>query len=435
MWQGSYEFTVNQWGVGHGGFHSQSLFFQQLHRGPTRPADDGSMFRIVYDCGSGRGLKPRAALPSAVERMLDDVPDGSTIDLLVVSHFDRDHINGLEHLAQKLGEKDIDVTRVWAPILSKIEALYAMTDSDLSDTELETYASFLYDPATALGELFADAEVSLIPTDTEPLPLPPASEVGDPDGDQDPGDEKIVLEAGTGGRGLLARRGGAKAREFLWEIQPYVIPSVLKGATQARQLLRRRLGKPIEDCTLQDLITLMNHASLTTAFHDAVRAHHRRLSRSARASSARSGPNLSSLCLYSGPASPYEWCHFRGGWKPLSATPEAIPIAPSWLGTGDAGLRRGQDVDGLRTALTQHRLDRVGIMSAPHHGSRLDSAAPLWDALPNVRRVTVEAHNAKGGAGNAHPHLQVLNELSHRNVPFHVCTDDNDFFWRDKRIR
>ena len=122
MWQGSYKFVVNQWGVGHGGFHSQSLFFQALDRNPTARVGNGTLVRVIYDCGSGRTTRPRKALTDAVGRMLSDVADGSTIDLLVISHFDRDHVNGLDHLAAKLVKKQIQVARVWAPVLTKIEA-------------------------------------------------------------------------------------------------------------------------------------------------------------------------------------------------------------------------------------------------------------------------------------------------------------------------
>lgn len=436
MWQGSYALTLNQWGVGHGGFHSQSLFFQRLQRDPTMRLGDGAMLRIVYDCGSGRRQKPSKALAKAVRRMLDDIPKRSTVDLLVISHFDRDHVNGLDHLAAKLKKKRIDVVRVWAPVLSRVEALYAVTVAAQDGDDLADYAAFLDDPAARLGELFEGAEVSLISPDDGPIPLPAAQGPTDdtPD-DQDPGDENVFLEGAPSGPGLVARPAGNMAGEVLWEIQPYVVPSVLDGASAVIKSVGRMLGKPLEDCTLKDLIRLANDPTLRKDFHDAVMAHHRGLASASRTSSARTGSNLSSLCVYSGPASPYDWCHFRKGWLPLSQNPDAVPIAPAWLGTGDAGLRRAQDVDGLRTALTQSRLDRVGVTSAPHHGSHLDSAAPLWDALPNARRVTIEAHNTNGGKGNAHPHTQVLNELTGRGLPFHVCTDGNDFVHRDKRIR
>lgn len=42
------------------------------------------------------------------------------IDLLVVSHFDSDHINGVQHLAEELERRSVEVKRVWAPLLDPI---------------------------------------------------------------------------------------------------------------------------------------------------------------------------------------------------------------------------------------------------------------------------------------------------------------------------
>lgn len=436
MWQGSYHFVVNQWGVGHGGFHSQSLFFQPLDRDPTGPNGDGSLVRVIYDCGSGRGVHPRPALKDAVGRMLRDVTGGSTIDLLVVSHFDKDHVNGLEHLAAEFRRRHIKVTKVWMPMLTKIEALFAITapvptdDAQLDPTD-EAYAGFVYDPVGRLTALFPGAEATQIPPNEEPVPLAPSG-AGTEDA---PAGGNIILTAAPGGRGLVASSSASPAGEALWEFQPYVIESTLVGANALSSSVHQLLGKPVEQCSLDDLIKIANNRTLRGSFHSAVRQHHMNLKSGTRTSSARTGPNLSTLCVYSGPVSPYDWCSFRKGWSPVSTTPQAIPIAPAWFGTGDAGLLGSQHVDAMRTALTQSRLDRVGISSAPHHGSHYDSGAPLWDALPNVRWVTIEADNILGGAGHKHPHTQVLNQLATRNLTVHFSNSGNDFQKRDKRIR
>lgn len=432
MWQGSYEFIVNQWGVGHGGFHSQSLFFQALKRKPTETVGDGSLVQVIYDCGSGRGKHPRKALRDAIKRMLSGVAHRSTIDLLVISHFDRDHVNGLEHLAVELDKRQIHVARVWAPVLTKIEALYAITDSDLTGAAQQAYAAFVHNPAGRLTELFAGAEVSEITPSDETIPLYPSGDTNDSDTD-DSGD--IGLTTVPGRPGLVARPSAVPGSEALWEFQPYVVESTLVGARAVSACVRKLLGKPIEKCSIADLILIANDASLLAKFHTAVQQHQGQLKRGIRASSARTGPNLSSLCVYSGPVSPYDWCHFRRGWESVAVTRNAIPIAPAWFGTGDAGLLGPKHVDVMRTALTQSRLDRVGISSAPHHGSRHDSGAPLWNALPNTRWVTVEAGKSTGGTGNSHPHKQVLAELATRNLSVHSCTDGADFSWYDKRIR
>lgn len=431
MWQGSYQFIVNQWGVGHGGFHSQSIFFQECTRNPTAPIGNGSVVRVIYDCGSGRRAQPRSELRAAVNRMLSEVADGSTIDLLVISHFDKDHVNGLEHLAAEIGMKHIKIAKVWMPMLTKIEALFAITTSGLTGAAQQAYADLVYDPVDRLTELFPGADVTQIPPNEEPIPLAPSGAGTD----AAPAAGDIILTAAPGGRGLVASSSAVPAGEALWEFQPYVIESTLVGAKAVSASVQNLLGKSIEQCSLADLITLANDKDLLDSFHSAVHQHQRQLKRGTRTSSARTGPNLSSLCVYSGPVSPYDWCSFRKGWSPVDETPQAIPIAPAWFGTGDAGLLGSHHVTAMRTALSQSRLDRVGISSAPHHGSRHDSDACLWDALPNVRWVTIEADSIVGGTGNHHPHTQVLNQLATRNLTVHTSDFGNDFRKSDKRIR
>ncbi len=430
MWQGSYTFVVNQWGVGHGGFHSQSIEFQALDRNPTALAGESSQVNLIYDCGSGRGNLPRPALNVAIDTMLQDLDDDSIIDLLVVSHFDRDHVNGLDLLATELQRKGIRVARVWAPILTAIEALYIATNIDTSVPGSAAYASFVEDPVGRLSELFPEASITQVEPNDSPIPFPQTTPDTEPENNRE-----VTLAPTANGRGLVAQPGAQTGTEPLWEIQPYMIESTLVGARKVAASVNGFLNKPLGRYSFTDISKLATNKKLLTKFHSAVKAHHRQLSTSGRTSSARTGPNLSTLCVYSGPVSPYDWCHFRSGWASVQDHPDAIPIAPAWLGTGDAGLHGPSHVDAIRKALTQGRLDRVGVTSAPHHGSHHDSSAHFWDALSNVRKVTIEASRTTGGTGNNHPHSAVLNELSKRNLTTHFCIDGDDFRWSDKRIR
>lgn len=428
MWQGSYTFTVNQWGVGHGGFHSQSIFFQPLNRdSKTKPAGPGTMVRVIYDCGSGRGSNLSGKLERGIRRMLEDVPRGSTIDLLVISHFDRDHVNGLVHLAAELGNKQIHVKKVWAPVLTRIEALLGITasrDSDVLEPELREYATLVANPMGRLSELFGDENVvEMLAPDEEPIPLSPSG-----GGVEDAGD--VILAPAPNGRGIVARSGQTPASEVLWEFRPYVIESTLDQAEALSETLSGCFGKPADEWTVDEMIEFATHKShelCREEFHVAVRKSERPKIPKRRHRST--GANLSSICLYSGPASPYNWCRFRGGWLPVMDTPEAIPIAPAWLGTGDAALLEKQHVVNMSGILTQSRLDRVGISSAPHHGSEFDSGAYLWDVLPSVRVVTIEANkNTAGASRRDHPHQGVLDELGTRNLKPFFCTEDNHFY-------
>lgn len=425
-----YKFDVQQWGIGHGGFHSQSLRFGATH--PRTSTREESIVRVIYDCGSGRGARPRESLRSAVRRMVSTVADGATIDLLVISHFDQDHVNGLDFLAATLSAKSVRVSRVWAPVLTDIEALLAVTRSRLTGRNLQNYVSLIVDPDRRLAELFADAEITRFSPNDEPIPS--AVEAAN-DVLPDRSDGNMTLRPAPGGRGLIASPPNGNTGEAFWEFQPYVVRSTLVGAFAITSQARRLLGRSLKDLSVSDVVKLGKDQNLMSTFHEEVRRHHRESKTAARQSSARTGPNISSLCVYSGPVSPDEW---RPVIEGSPADPDAVfpaSIAPAWLGTGDAGLRDWHHVEAMSSALGEARLNRVGICSAPHHGSRLDSGLPLWLALPNAQWITIEADRGVGGSGNRHPHSRVLDELAIKDLRVHIATSGMDFSWVSLRCR
>lgn len=438
MWQGFYQVQMSQWGVGHGGFHSQIIAFQKLKRPNAERIGDPETFSLIYDCGSGRGRVARKSFVKAVTRMLNSFPVSQSVDLLVISHFDADHINGLSHLAAELRSRTpvVEVKKVWAPILSKIEALYLIAQSADTGEASADLAAFLNDPESALTEFFPGAEIDFIPYGSEPVPLEQMrNEESDRDAQQTGGPTPISLVNADDSGAVILSADPAEGREVLWEFRPYATESALVGANSVATAVAKLLKKPVGQCSVSDMLNLARDKTLLGKFHAAVRAHH-----SSNATAGRkyppTGANLSSLCVYSGPAFPYDWCAYRGGWDQIDADREAIPFAPSWLGTGDASLAKQVFVDEMANRFTQSRLDRVGIASAPHHGSYLDSDAPLWDALPNVRMVTIEADNNVGyNGGHRHPHSQVLTELSSRGIQIKFATQNNDFRWLDRRFR
>ena len=379
MWQGKYELTVNQWGVGHGGLHSQSVAFRAIDRSAAAQfTGDELTVRFIYDCGAGRGPTSNGNMDPAISRMLRDIPDGTQWDLLAISHFDRDHVNGLDLLATRLEDHGMSVERIWAPILSPLEKLYVIaSEPDPSDSLID----WTIDPVAAASERFDGVTVVLIPPTEEPIPPIAAEPVINAEGGED---EAWVSTIVTDRRIAVHGKVGSGA-EALWEIQPYVVDSTVHGAVAVETDLVALLGRPVDRLTIADVRKIVSDKNLLPKFHKAIWAH-RPKGRVPRPSGARTPSNYSTLSLYSGPVSPYEWCRYRSGWQPVALNRFVVPVAPSWLGTGDAGLRGVQHVDALGRSLPG-RLDRVGVASVPHHGAKDDSGAPLWDALPNTRIV------------------------------------------------
>lgn len=81
---------MTQCPVGQGGF-----FCGTLSCGDNK-------FRWVYDCGADNSLTP--ALKREIE---DKIPQGCTVNMLYLSHLDRDHISGVDYLLERCNVKKI----------------------------------------------------------------------------------------------------------------------------------------------------------------------------------------------------------------------------------------------------------------------------------------------------------------------------------------
>lgn len=73
--------------IGQGAFYSEQL-----------TSSEGEKFTIVYDCGCGQGKDIPSRAKNVVEGWLND---GKTIDILFISHFHNDHINGVKELIDR----------------------------------------------------------------------------------------------------------------------------------------------------------------------------------------------------------------------------------------------------------------------------------------------------------------------------------------------
>lgn len=84
--------------VGHGAFFIERLFVEE-----TR------VFTAVYDCGDSDGGK--SVQKFALSEFGPDTAPTERIDILFISHFDKDHVNGLRYLQPYLTKR----TRVFLP--------------------------------------------------------------------------------------------------------------------------------------------------------------------------------------------------------------------------------------------------------------------------------------------------------------------------------
>lgn len=60
--------------------------------------ESSSELLVMYDCGEGTSSKTSTKLKQIIDNYFDSLTSYRTIDILFLSHFDNDHINGLEYL-------------------------------------------------------------------------------------------------------------------------------------------------------------------------------------------------------------------------------------------------------------------------------------------------------------------------------------------------
>lgn len=108
--------------VGQGAFYSERFIDKE----------ENSQYLMVYDCGSSSPKKLQNEISSSIRQ-------GETINVLFISHFDRDHVNGLAHLMNRC-----TIKKVVMPLISPTDRWFYLLDlpSSLYDIILNPQAFF-----------------------------------------------------------------------------------------------------------------------------------------------------------------------------------------------------------------------------------------------------------------------------------------------------
>lgn len=108
-------------------------------------------FTVVYDCGSYKNT-------SIVEKNIKNSILDKKIDLLIISHYHEDHINGLEYLF-----KNFDIKRMLMPYLNLTEKIESFMDADVKNNNNNFYKDFCINPSNALRDNFSkSSEITFV---------------------------------------------------------------------------------------------------------------------------------------------------------------------------------------------------------------------------------------------------------------------------------
>lgn len=421
--------------IGQGGFHVgalRKLCWQDLISADFT-AFEGAEVLYVYDCGS----EPKRHVHREINRLTKSM-DRLRIDVLVLSHFDRDHICGTPHLLRAKGGFEVDT--ILLPFVDAEERVVALAKAVAAAEEFggaidRFFVDMVFDPIAALSA-FNPRRIIFVRPDQE-------DGVGGSGGEDGPRFEREGKASGDGevslhlkpaysdrpmgttnahwlaGTHVMEVHNGAliledSTKSIFWKLRPYV----QEGDLAAISIFRRE----VEDLFEWERGSFAMKIALPAIRKLMVTKKRTKLAAAYR--TAFGDKNLTSLCLYSGPADPQ--ATDASGFDPWLVAHDLTKIG--WLGTGDAHLKEAADIAAFEQALGAD-IDHTSTFVFPHHGSiknsdpgRLITDADHWVASADP------VHDWE------HPHWTLRQAVSVAGRHFHHVRSPPQTLFRERFI-
>ncbi len=392
---------------------------------------NGPLFLWVYDCGSSSG---HDLVDNGVQVLEDFARNRMRIDLLVLSHFDHDHISGICRLLQKF-----EIGTLLLPYMSLAQRLIVAFEEGSGDPDDSLSEFFLNPVAYLLAQEGPgiDRILFVMPSgDNGPeYPGEPEQRGPEPDGQSqmvfpegrpDDPTELQSLTAGLNAKGrptnlVFLRRGSAiTLRTARWEFVPYnddpeePIPQNFTDEVDIERVKFLSGGSP-------------------DARNDALRKLKRIYDK--HFGSGSEERNIISLFLYSGPLYPsWRWClmtearsrsvgssgwlarwPFSGGrvWALHELSNGGPSQRASILYTGDGYLDSNERLQNLVQFLGLQRVQRTGVFQVMHHGAKTNWHQGVAAAIGPLFSVFSSDPERKKWR---HPHASVLRDFWHHGA-------------------
>ena len=351
--------------IGQGAFYTEVF-----HREGERP------FVFVYDCGTETG---NSRLQKPLSQQIDEWilhNNIQQIDLLSISHFHKDHINGLDHLLSKVRVKKTLIPMLPEEVVTLTRIHNFVTAGDVAAAlALDGYIEELYyggnDKESHFGTVVAVR----------------------------PGDGELKEQNNAGGR-LLPQVGGvANGTEQLfakdiWIYKPF--NSILSSDPLAKKVManiQSRLPQVVKADGSLDVELIMNDPFFRLALMGEYRKEFK-----------GRGDNLYTLVIESIPA-------------------DGVSVMPCEKGAkclyfGDF------DTTGDKTRLdrlfkTYRDYSDIGVVQLPHHGAKGNWKREMLQGCPRLYVASVGSNNSYH-----HPSYWVLHEIWKNGGHSHVVYED-----------
>lgn len=296
-------------------FHTvgQGAFYSENFKG----------FRMVYDCGS-------TTLSAGVlkNRIMSDLSGDPEIDLLFISHFDADHINGVKHLNPKI---------IVLPFLSKEQIFVLETYNKVAGRTY--YMDLIENPSS----VFPEAQIIRV--------MPEGFERNINPLDETPVSNDRVISLSDNLAGLPKNIKSNTTLKVLeeWEYIPFN-PNWEKYAEKFKEKVEKELD--------WQLLNSNNNGKYVKKYLSVLKTIY----------DSMGSKNLHSLILYSNSLRPNEIKLIS--YSNRSPWDSYYPVKSGCIYFGDALIEK-EWLNGWFKKLTEQRTMNVGMMQVPHHGSYL----------------------------------------------------------------
>ena len=381
--------------VGQGGFYTE-IFEIPNQKGEI------STRCVVYDCGSATRAEPKRTIEPALDEGLD-------IDILFISHFDDDHVNGLAELS-----KQHRIKRIVIPQIQGYEWFYVLEDSIKRGT-YQPRGNLIKSFLKSIRNETSQNEIQIIeiaPIDSEKRP-----DINNYDAQSI--NELNYKKFWSSGLGLYPFE-----KELGWIYIPVNTMDLNKI-----NLLKRELA-PIfgadQDPTIWDSMSGEKCAKVISEHRSKINDIYKEVFGSS---------NASSMCLYSGLDSSnlhsvsnisQECCHFcycRHCWCRSKENLEAC------LYTGDSNLNDPKLRNTLMCLLHQ-QIRRIGFIQIPHHGSVHNSSNNALNELcEDAQPLLFVSYGCSNRYG--HPSTRLLGKLRAYGYEIAEVTEKKDSYYME----
>lgn len=360
--------TLTQHSVGQGGMMSGLLESDKIN------------FHWVYDCGSNQ--------LEALDRSIQNVAAHGKVDVLFVSHLDKDHVHGVDTLLSAT-----QVTEVVLPYLDPVGKLLLAARATANGGLTAALGSLISDPVAWFAARGVERVTFIQPDDDD---APDLGGIEFPGGPEEPaGLPTWHWTSGRTGATSIEPEGvpdtwqptgsALMVSQFDWVLVPYAHKPSSKKLADFEQALNATFnGRHLDTGFLASVIRYPADRKKLRQCYDAIWKNH----------------NLVSMALYAGPR--FASRNWRIACAPNRQWHRCCLINPAseagWLLTGDMHLdvtvRRDRFLHFYRPFL-QH----VNVFGLPHHGSRHNFHHGLLSAMPNMTQAVA----ASGPNSYGHP--------------------------------